>query len=273
MIAGCCSSLSFSSSLRLLLAHSWRVPSLDTVLSLPFSWGAHVSVFLCQHQLPVAQCPYLASCLSFFFRPLFLEGDFWQALLLLLCYNNRGSSKEKCWSLAWGDSSCNQCHFLRFITMEASHFIDDACSSCSDVGALGILTQPAVLLSYSITACLGRVLWPTSSTFVIGEGGLENPVLSLQSWRKTSVSLLNHRKILWAQEPARAVPTSLRCVGTGIYTSVGLCPIKKALRRPAWKGCMLGGAGICYCCCVTITEGPQRRRLCMWANQPAQCSA
>lgn len=170
MIAGCCSSLSFSSSLRLLPAYSLRVPSLDTVVSLLFSWGAHVSVFPCQHQLPAAQCPYLASCLSFFFRPLFLEGGFWQALLFLLCYNNRGSSKEKGWSLAWGYSSCNQCHFLRFNTTEASHFIDEACSSCSDAGTLGphILTQPAMLLSYSIMACLWRVLWPTSSTSVTG---------------------------------------------------------------------------------------------------------
>lgn len=121
---------------------------------LPFSRGTHVSVFLCQHQLPAAQCPYLASCLSFFFKPLFLERGFWQALLLPLCYNNRGSSKEKCWSLAQGDSSCNQCNFLRSNAVEASPFIDEACSSCSYVGTLKGLYPPQSLeLSTSGCVC------------------------------------------------------------------------------------------------------------------------
>lgn len=91
--------------------------------------------------------------------------------------------------------------------------------------------------------------------------GLDNPVLWLQSLRKTSGSLLNHRKILWAQEPARAVPTSCRCLGTQIHASIGLCPIEKALWRPAWKGCTLCGAGT------------EHLRLCMCPNWPAQCSA
>lgn len=82
------------------------------------------------------------------------------------------------------------------------------------------------------------------------ERGLENPVLWLQSHR-------THRKILWAQEAARAVPSSLRCVGTEIHASIGLCPLERALWRPAWRGRTHRGAGLehfrlCICPCTVF---------------------